>query len=336
MHKKRLAIVGAILVLAVVIASTIVYFNFFKNPYSGNLQSVSIGLIGNEVDSLIYLADNQQYFASNGLNLTIKNYISGLASVNALLSGEVNIGVAAEFVLVPKILNDEKVWVIGTIDKFLNQYVVARTDKGITNIMDLDGKTIGASLGTSAEFYLARFLELNGISISQVSIVDVSPPQTPYALANGTVDAVIAWQPNMNVIENLIGDKIIVWPAQANQLGYRAVVCTNEWAANNPELIKRFLISLAQAESYVMSNPEESKLIIKNLLNYADDYISEVWDEHQFSLSLDQSLLLAMQDEAQWMISSNLTNATSIPNFLNYIYLDGLEAVKPNSVTIIK
>jgi hypothetical protein len=61
-----------------------------------------------------------------------------------------------------------------------------------------------------------------------------------------------------------------------------------------------------------------------------------VWKQNQFSLSLDQSLILAMQDESRWLISNNLTTATSIPNFQNYIYIDGLNSVKPQSVNIIR
>jgi NitT/TauT family transport system substrate-binding protein len=61
-----------------------------------------------------------------------------------------------------------------------------------------------------------------------------------------------------------------------------------------------------------------------------------VWKQNQFSLSLDQSLILAMQDESRWLISNNLTNATSIPNFQNYIYIGGLNSVKPQSVNIIR
>jgi NitT/TauT family transport system substrate-binding protein len=61
----------------------------------------------------------------------------------------------------------------------------------------------------------------------------------------------------------------------------------------------------------------------------------KAWSENEFSLSLDQSLILAMKDEAQWLISNNLTNATAIPSFINYVYADGLKSVKPGAVNII-
>jgi NitT/TauT family transport system substrate-binding protein len=43
-----------------------------------------------------------------------------------------------------------------------------------------------------------------------------------------------------------------------------------------------------------------------------------------------------MEDEARWMIKNNLTRERAIPDFTNYIYLDGLKAIKPEVVNIIR
>ena len=61
-----------------------------------------------------------------------------------------------------------------------------------------------------------------------------------------------------------------------------------------------------------------------------------VWSQNQYSLSLDQSLIVAMEDEARWMISNGLTTEKHVPDFLNYIYEDGLRAIKPETVTIVR
>jgi NitT/TauT family transport system substrate-binding protein len=54
-----------------------------------------------------------------------------------------------------------------------------------------------------------------------------------------------------------------------------------------------------------------------------------------FELSLDQSLLINTEDEARWAIKNNLIDKTEIPNYLDYIYIDALEEVKPEAVGII-
>ena len=70
-------------------------------------------------------------------------------------------------------------------------------------------------------------------------------------------------------------------------------------------------------------------------MNFTETYIETVWKQNQFGLSLDQSLIVAMEGEARWMINNNLTNATLVPDFTNYIYFDGLRTIKPEAVNII-
>ena len=105
------------------------------------------------------------------------------------------------------------------------------------------------------------------------------------------------------------------------------------------ETVRRLLKSLQEAEDYLLRHPDEAKAIVQRLqrrLNYDDSYIASVWPQHQFTLSLDQTLIVAMKDEAQWMINNNLTSEKEIPDFVNYIYIDGLKTVKPEAVNIIR
>jgi NitT/TauT family transport system substrate-binding protein len=213
---------------------------------------------------------------------------------------------------------------------------MGRKDRGIEKVSDLEGKRIGVPLKTAAEFYLGRFLDLHGMNIKQVTLVDVSPPQVVDALVNGDVDAVLAWQPNAKALEDRLGDGIVKWPAQNEQVTYCTVISTQAWTADHPELVGGFLSSLAQAEEYFILHPAEAKAIVQKRLKYDDAYMAAIWPEHQFSLSLDQSLMLAMEDEARWMINNNLTSEKQTPDFLDYIYTKGLEATKPEAVNIIR
>ncbi len=67
-----------------------------------------------------------------------------------------------------------------------------------------------------------------------------------------------------------------------------------------------------------------------------EGYMASVWTEHHLSLSLDYSLVVAMTDEARWMIKNKLTNAQQSPDFLNSVYVDGLVMVKPEAVDITR
>lgn len=335
--KKRNLIAIAVIVLVIIIVlSSLIYLNF-QVPPPKKVDSIIIGNAQSfECDTLVYIAQEQNYFVQNGLNVTIMNYTSGMAAVNDVLNGKLDIAATAEFPLVANALKGENISALAGIGKFQLQDLIARKDHGIENISDLSGKKIGVPLGTISEFYIGRFLELNGLSLNNVTIVNVNSAGSMDSLINGVVDAVIIWQPYAYAIEDKLGSNATVWSPQSNQALYIVEVANNDWIKENPEIVQRFIQSLAQAEEYYVNNPSKTKAMIQKGLNYTDGYMSAVWPNQQISLSLDQSLIISMDDEARWLINNKLTNATVVPNFLNYIYLDGLNAVKPDSVTIIK
>ena len=75
-------------------------------------------------------------------------------------------------------------------------------------------------------------------------------------------------------------------------------------------------------------HPKEAKSIVQKRLKVDAGTIDRIWQQNVFSLTLDQSLITAMEDEARWMISNGLTREKQIPDFLNYVYVDGLKTGK--------
>ncbi len=331
----KVASIAVIAVMALVGAS-VWYLMNSTAAYTGKTESITIGNAQSlECDTLVYIAEDQNFFAKNGLNVTIRNYTSGMEAVNALSNGIVDLAATAEFPLVKKAMNQEKINAIVSIDKSQLQDLIGRKDRGIVNVSDLKGKRIGVTLGTISQFYLGRFLTLHGIDLQDVTIVNINPSQSADALTNGSVDAIITWQPYANNIETELGNNATIWPVQSSQTTYIVEVARNDWIAQHPDIVRRYVNALAQAEDYFVQHPAQTKLLMQKKLNYTDAYMAAVWDKNQFSLSLDQSLILAMEDEGRWMIKNNLTAEKTIPNFRDYIYTKGLEEVKPESVNII-
>jgi NitT/TauT family transport system substrate-binding protein len=333
-------IVVAIITIFAVIALAGFYVWFIQNsqkPYAGETGSITIGeptLI--ESSGLIYIADDQHFFADNGLNVTIKSYDTGFNAVNGMLKGENDIAVATEFVVVRKAFEQEKICSIGSIAKYQTYYIIGRKDKGIENVSDLSGKRIGYTRGTVGEFYLGRFLELHGIDLRDVFLIDTPPVQFNGAIGNGTVDAIIVYGPYVETIKDRLGANATIWGAQSGQLGYWTAICRDDWALQHPELINRFLKSLDQAAMYAVYHPAEAKAILKERLHADDAYIETVWSNSQYSLSLDQSLITAMEDEGRYMMANNLTSEKKIPDYKDYFNVKGLDEVKPGSVNIIR
>jgi ABC-type nitrate/sulfonate/bicarbonate transport system substrate-binding protein len=333
---RRCFIRYAVYVCAIAAAASGVMF--YLNGYTGKMDSIVMAYSPFESTALVWIAEDQRYFSRNGLNVTSRKYDSGVGALDGMLNGEADITVGTnEFPLVGSAFRKARIRTIASIARSEFIYLIGRKDRGIEKVSDLKGKRVGTTVRTIAEFYLARFLELHGINKQDMTIVDVrTPAEWVNAIVNGDIDAVATAQPYANAVKDRLGANAAVWSVQSSQPLYTQVISTDEWIRKNPELVRRFLTSLAEAEEYLVRNPAEARAILQKRLNLDVAYMESVWAQNQFSLSLDESLILAMEDEARWMIQNNLTAEKHVPNFLDYIYEDALKAIKPAAVNIIR
>ena len=169
-----------------------------------------------------------------------------------------------------------------------------------------------------------------------MTLINVPVSASVDALVSGEVDAVTAWEPYIDEMIDRMDEKVVSWSVQEDQPSYSILMCRGDWAAENPGLISRFLKSLVQAENYMVNSPNEARSFIMKKLGYTEEYIESVWGEYEFSVSLDQSLVTAMEDEARWMISDNLTDKNTVPDFIDYIEEGPLKAIEPDTVNIIR
>ncbi len=297
------------------------------------VETITLGLPPLEQNALVYIAEQQGLFAQNNIKIVVKDYDSGVATIDALTKGEVDLAEAAEFPFVGAVLRQQAISILTVNDKFENDYVVVRPNRGIAKASDLRGKRIGVARGAITEFFLGRLLDLQGIRPDEVTLVDYKPAQYVSAVANGDVDALVAWQPYIYQIQQQVRG-VTVLPAQSDQPVYGVMVGRNDWLKQHAPGVVRFLQALHAAEDYNTAHPAQAKAIVQKRLGYDDGYMGNIWMDHHWALSLDYSLVVAMTDEARWMIKNNLTTQKQAPDFVNFIYLDGLKTVKPEAVDI--
>lgn len=307
-----------------------------QEGYPGPAKPIVMAYAPFESTALVWVAEEAGFFKLNGLDVTPRKYDTGAGALNGMIKGEADIAVGvAEFPVVGKAFLKEGIRAIGTTDKAEFVFLVGRKDRGVGNVPDLKGKRVGTTLGTVAHFHLGRVLNLNGMNTEDVTVVDLkTPAEWVDAVANGDVDAVATAQPYVNYARDRLGANGVVLSIQSRQPIYGLIVSSKQWIGENPELARRFLKSLLQAEEYLETHAKEAKEIVQEALNLNPSYIEAVWSQNLFSVSLEQSLILAMEQEARWMIGNNLTPEKTVPNFLDFIYSDGLKSVKPGAVNI--
>jgi NitT/TauT family transport system substrate-binding protein len=302
--------------------------------YTGPVEKITLAAYAGETGALVYVAEDRGFFEENGLEVTIKGYASGKAAADALIDGEADIATSADFVFVSNSFEHTDLRVFGTVATAEVIELVARKDKGITTPTDLEGKKIGVTKKSSAESDLGKFLLYNGLSIDDVELVDLTPSGIVKAVINGDVDAGVTWDPNVYNIKEELGDNAVSWSVVESF--YFVLLTKEDWIKNNPAAAERFIKSVLEAEDYIKDNSEDAKEFIENRFDYESDYIDYSWPNQEFTVILEQAMLVLFEDQARWAIKNKLTDKTEVPNYLYYIYMDTLEKVKPEAIRIIR
>ena len=108
-----------------------------------------------------------------------------------------------------------------------NDMVVALPE--ISSIHQLKGNKIGLEIGFVGHLLLLRALEVNGLTESDVELINYPTDQTPQALESGSVAAIVAWQPNSGQALKLVsGSKPIFTSSDAKGLIYDLLYVSSE------------------------------------------------------------------------------------------------------------
>ena len=307
------------------------------HPYAtpaGPVETVTVAEASQPVFALVYVAEALGYFADAGVEVKFLSFSSGRDALQSVVEGRADLATTYETPVILQTFAGEQLSVVsGLHSSAENTALVARRDRGITAPSDLRGKTIGVTRDTNGEFFLYLLLTSNGISLEEVSLVDVRPGEMATMLVLGTVDAVATWNPHAyNAERDLAGGAVTFLSDSYAELsvlaGRRTVV------AQRGEAIERLLTALVWAEEFVASDPEAARaLVARRLSSYSSKTIEDTWDAFTRSVAIDGTLLTTLQQEAQWFSDSGIVD-TAVPDFRTVIFSEYLKAISPENVNI--
>lgn len=301
------------------------------------IEKVTLGLSATSLlPSLVHIASEKGYFLEEGIDMEVKGYPTGKHALAATLAGEVDMGTVADIPIVSNSFKRDDFYIFATVvDSARHAKALGRKDRGINAPHDLAGKRIATTIGTTAHFFMEEFFVFNQMDFSEAELVNMKPKEMVKAIINGDVDAIFTWEPNISNALKALGDNGVTLPDYVGYMATFNLVSKRGFIRDKPELISGVIKGLVRAEDFVNENREESIDIIAAFLKTEPRVIDALWDIYRFRISLSQTLLITLEDQARWKIGKKLTDETEVPNYLDYIYFDALEEINSDAVTII-
>ena len=343
--KKTVSWIGAAIVIVVLVLGGYYWWHQKQIEKPKELIKIRFSTVPFIGEAPSYVAYHNGYFREEGLDLTLKFNPGGWMSLKNLFEGDADIINVAELPIVYSCFDKKKYtnfergdfYIIGDMIYSQDiQQVVARKDKGIHSAADLKGKRIGVFRGTTLDFFIDAFLTDNRIKHSEVEIVDMDVFKMTDAIVKGDLDAIFTWQPHVLNAKKRLGDNAIILESRLKYTTAWLIIVMKEYAEKNPQVLEKFLRAIVKAENFIKENPQEAMDIHAKMSKADREIVAALWDVVDFDLSLSEALLTTLEDEARWLIRKKIYDKTEIPNFLDYIYFDALQKVKPEGIQIVR
>lgn len=308
-----------------------------QEAHKGPREKITVAHFTGPTAALVHIAFMKGYFAEEGLDAILQPHAFGKLALNSVMEGKADIATTGDTPFVFAVMNGKEITALASIQTAnKNTAIVGRQDRGITKPSDLKGKKIGVTLGTTADFFLDSFLIFNMIDRNEVTLVGMTPAEMAAALESGKVDAVSTFNPTVYQLAKGLGSRGIVF---YGELIYTESVClaaSQEYVKKNPEAIKKFLRALVRADMFVMQHDKEARSLEAEFLKMDKTVLDEMWGLITFKVTLNEALLMDFEDQTRWVLKYKLASRATMPNYLDYIYADGLYAVKPEAVRIVR
>ena len=220
---------------------------------------VAIGISGWTGFAPLTLAKEAGIFAKNGLDVTIKK-IPQKDRHLAIASGDIQCAATTVETWIVWNANGVATTQIFQLDKSYGADGMV-VKPNIAKISDLKGKTVAADApGTATYFTLAWMLKKNGLSLKDVTVVNLAPQAAANAMIAGTaqIDAGMTYEPFLSAVRaKPEAGKII-----ATTLDYPMVMdtfgCTPKFLAENPKAAQALATSYFQALEMIKNEPQKA------------------------------------------------------------------------------
>ncbi|KAF2193007.1 periplasmic binding protein-like II [Zopfia rhizophila CBS 207.26] len=213
--------------------------------------------------------------------------------------------------------------------------IVANKASGINTLADLKGKRIGTMAGTSAGYFVYKFLASAGLQPSDYRTVSgnvcMKAPcgsnTFPSMLKSGQIDAFGIWEPAPELGAQALGNNAIFFQNISIYREVYSLYSTTE-KLNDPAMRKNivaFVKALNQTLDVFTNKPDSVYSTVASAVGMDASVVKDVWPEHKWTGSWGPELLDFIAEEDQWLAKQDNRQAVSKADLAKFLDTSVLE-----------
>ena len=247
----------------------------------------------------ISVAVDKNLWKDQGLEVKVVPFNSGRESFEALIGGQLDLAIVAEFPAVIGAMRNQKFGILAVLSRYRANRIIATDKLNFQSAKDLAGRKVGTTVGTNIHFMLDQALKSAGVT---AEVVNIAPPDIVPALVRGDVEAAVMFPNFYAASKRALGDRYR--EVRVKEYGTTFVLIgTQEIIEKRPDVVARFLTAMLKGEAIVASNAAESQEAVARVVGKAlpIEAIRDGWGDYEFRMRLDRGLLDLLVKEGEWI-----------------------------------
>ena len=194
-------------------------------------------------------AQNLGYFEEEGITLELTSFDNGPNIIAAMENGSVDIGYIGDGA--HKLCVQGQASIIGLSHISNGDAVIGGPN--VTTLEDLAGKTVAYSSGTSSETILTNALNSVGLTMADITPMDMDAANVVTAMLSGGVDACAIWSPqSLTILDEMEGATKLAQNTDFSDISISLAswIAMPEYLEANHDVAVRFMRALLKAMDY--------------------------------------------------------------------------------------
>ena len=252
-----------------------------------------------------------------GVTVIWADFESGPPMNAYFASGSGHIGVAGDVPVISAVANGQDNSFIASIEAGASYCLVVPAESRINSIADLKGKTVGTVVGSTSHNVLKKFLESEGLSLSDIKFYEIAGADAAHVLSDGTCDAISIWEPTATSLQAAGKARIIADGRDIDFPGVNVIFARRSYLEENPEIVKEVLTQFVRGAKMLNEHPDQTATKISGYFNRDPEVLSSIIDKYNYKMVFSEDDINSLQDTVAFQLEmGNIKNGVYVKNYI--------------------